>query len=243
MRRSATPWRLYLLTSVTWVLLALVGAPDTARAGLSDDAVVALRQAADRTLSGSFRIDSETTYSDGEVAQEAVDYAVSVDGARQVVMLWREGDCVGFRAGDRGYEVDPTGDGRQWVRFDARRATHQGPEGLRVYEADRWLVPRELYGVVIARRTGPLHYSGVLDLTRSAPARPEHARLDWTLVAPDPTAVPFEATLDARGRLVELTEWRSGAWLTNRLSEHGRWLRPPTPPDRDVSPAGDTYYG
>ncbi|SNT58484.1 hypothetical protein SAMN05421812_1117 [Asanoa hainanensis] len=217
------------LLFVTWVLLALVGAPDTARAALSDDPVVALRQAADRTLSGSFHIESHTTDVDGGV--RAADITATVSPARQVVVLRAYGELAGIRVADRGYV--PKGDGT-WVRFELSRLADR-PEAV-VYDVDRWLAPRDLYGVFTAKRTGARHYTGVLDRTRGLAA----TRLEAPS-RPVDLAVPFEATLDARGRLVELTEWQGGR-VTLRLSEHGRWVRPPLPPGRDIEPADDAFY-
>jgi len=225
--------RQYALLFVTWVLLSLTGAPDTAQAALSDDPVVALRQAADRTLSGSFHIESRTSYSSGEFV--GADVAATVAPARQLLVLFAYGECVGIRLGDRGFTPNSMPGGRPWVRFEMSRVAHR-PEAA-VYDVDGWLAPGHLYGVLVARRTAPRHYSGVLDLTRGPAARSE-----GVLTPGNAMAVPFEATLDARGRLVELTEGPPSSRTTLRLTEHGRWVRPPMPPGRDIEQAGDAFY-
>ncbi|MEV4617652.1 hypothetical protein AB0J74_02915 [Asanoa sp. NPDC049573] len=247
MRRSAArarvaepiPWRLYLLTFVSWVLLSLLGGPDTVPGSgsgpLPEQPVVAVQEAVARTMRSTFRV----TVADDDQTQPEL--AVALDARADVLILWNGDQLYAFRHRHDAYAINES-PGKPWYHFEWPPRTPPQELGVLYYAAfdlEAWQPTLWLDGVTQAQRTGRRTYAGTIDKRRAGPRHPGLVRDVWgdgTSSVDDDATVPFEAEVDSRGRLVRLTltTGDKGETQTFRLSGFGEPVRPPSPPPSDI---------
>jgi hypothetical protein len=256
MRRSAAvpkvsepiPWRLYLLTFVSWVLIALLGGPDAVAGSgsgpLPHEPFAAVHEAAERTLRSTFRL----TLVDDDDPPNAPRLVVAVDPGADVLMMWEDDKLGAFRVRGDAYLLQEGSD-KPWKRYAWPGETR--PEGLAIMgvagsDIELWQMPLWLIdGLVQAERTGSRTYSGTIDMRRAGPRHPGLVRDMWDNGSLGPadkaTPVPFEAAVDSRGRLVRLTLLRGDTKAspdTYQLSGLGDPVRPPSLPSADIEDLG-----
>ncbi|MGC5287381.1 hypothetical protein [Micromonospora sp. DT231] len=107
-------------------------------------------------------------------------------------------------------------------------------------------------GTVSAQEVGGGRYTGIADLNKAAEAASTEAGMREGLqstakLAKDPTAVPFEATLDADGRLTALSYTIAtkslGDLVTEmKMSDFGKPVTVEAPPAGETEAAADEMY-
>ncbi|MEU8180148.1 hypothetical protein AB0B85_26570 [Micromonospora sp. NPDC049044] len=107
-------------------------------------------------------------------------------------------------------------------------------------------------GTVSAQEVGGGRYTGVADLNKAAEAASTEAGMREGIessakLAKDPTAIPFEATLDADGRLTMLSYTIAtkslGDLVTEmRMSDFGKSVTVEAPPAGDTEAAAEEMY-
>lgn len=107
-------------------------------------------------------------------------------------------------------------------------------------------------GVVSAEKVGEGRYRGTADLEKAAEAAGANATMRQSLesgarLAKDPKAIPFEATVDGKGRLTALsytiaTNGMGDAVTDVRMSGFGAPVTVTAPPAGDVEEAAEEMY-
>ncbi|GIF47873.1 hypothetical protein DFJ67_7584 [Asanoa ferruginea] len=238
------PWRLYPLTFVTWVLIAFLGGPDAVAGSgsgpLPHEPVAALHEAAERTLRSTFRV----TIVDNDDQPGSPRLVVAVDPGSVVLLMWQDDQLFAFRDHGDTYLHNEGPYSPPWLRSDWPLPTP--PQELayllylgfdiEMHQMPLWL----LDGVTQAEHTGSRTYSGTLDTRRARPRHPGVARDYFDgggfTSGDDPTAVPFQATVDPRGRLVRLTLQTDakGGTRTWQLTGLGEPVHVPSLPASDI---------
>ncbi|WP_262286120.1 hypothetical protein [Micromonospora sp. MA102] len=210
MRRSLVPALALGLT----VLLTACGTADDAgpapaasasastAATVVADPVAAVRQGFDRSLEGTVKLDVLITVAGQNITMSS---AVEPDTGRMTLHMKTPEPVTMVATKDAVYVQQDESDGKPWLKLDRDRLR---PEGQLAQGLDLRAQAGILGGVVSAERTGDGRYTGVADSEKAVAAASsdsQRAALRRAFKVLKQKSVPFEATLDAEGRLTLLT--------------------------------------
>jgi hypothetical protein len=151
--------------------------------------------------------------------------------------------------GNAGYlKMDSLNRGKPWTKIDLTKL--KSTSSLR-QSFDLQAQTGIVGGIVTAQQAGDGRYRGTADLEKAADAAGANVTMRHSLesgakLAKDPKAVPFEATVDAEGRLTALSYTIAtdlGDFVTDvRLSGFGKPLNVTAPPAAQVEEAAAEMY-
>jgi hypothetical protein len=207
------------------------------------DPVAAVRDAMTKSL-------ASTVHIDGKVGSgpETIEFSGDVDPEARVIKLTGRApeplEMVGVD--DVLYIKQDEPGSKPWLRIDMRKLkpTSELRQSLDIRSQTGILA-----GVVSAENVAPGRYRGVADLHKAAAAAPESAQDSLKAaakVAKNASAVAFNATVDAEGRLTGLTytmETPAGPVATEMtLGRFGEPVTVTPPPDDQVEVAPEELY-
>ncbi|MFG1659697.1 hypothetical protein ACGFIY_24505 [Micromonospora chersina] len=227
MRRSIVPG---LALGLATLLTACGSAGDTGPAPAASasastaitvvaDPVTAVRQGFDRSLEQTAKLDVLITAAGHSITMNS---AVEPDTGRMTLHMKTPDPVTMVVTEDAVYIRQDESDGKPWLKLDRDRLR---PEGQLAQGLDFRAQAGILDGVVSAERIGDGRYAGVADSEKAiaaAGSESQRAILQRTFKVLKQKSVPFEATLDAEGRLTLLTytfDTAAGA-VRNELKLH-----------------------
>ncbi|MGW4497988.1 hypothetical protein ACWENR_05120 [Micromonospora sp. NPDC004336] len=169
------------------------------------DPVAVIRQGMDRSLSGTLTMDASVKAGPASIKlQGKVDPA-----ARALHITGNAPEPIEARLiGDAAYiKSDPSEGGKAWMKIDL---TKLRPGSTLRQSFDFKSQTGVIGGIVSAERVGEGRYRGITDLEKAAEAASTESGMrdgikSSAKLAKDPKAIPFEATVDAEGRVTELS--------------------------------------
>lgn len=221
--------------------------PATAPVTSAADPVTVIQQAMDRSLSSTVTLDASVKGSG--VSMEIKGRADPA--ARTLQVTGTVPEPVEMRViGDVAYiKQDSSSGDKPWIKVDLTKLRPNSPlrQSLDI-EAQTGIIG----GIVTAQPVGEGRYRGTADLDRAAEAAGTNAGLRGSLessakLAKDPKAIPFEATVDAEGRLTELsytiaTEKLGDFTSAVRMSGFGTAVTVTAPPAGETEDAPPELY-
>jgi hypothetical protein len=162
----------------------------------------------------------------------------------KMAMVLSEADLEVRVIGQDFYAKLPGVRSKPWAHFDLSRL-RKDSQLLAVTDFTRYM--GILSGVVTVESTGPGQYRGVADLNKAAAAPGNEGLKDDVDVAKDPGNIPFEASVDAEGRLTKVsftieTKAMGNADTTLTLGSFGRPVTITAPPAKDTEEAPESLY-
>ncbi|MFC3502769.1 hypothetical protein ACFOOK_17560 [Micromonospora krabiensis] len=222
------------------------GAP-SASATPAPDPVTAVRQGMDRSLAGTVTMDASM-----KAGNQAMTLSGKMDpGARVLLVTGTAPEPIEARLiGETAYiKMDSLDGDKPWMKLDL---TKLRPGSSLRQSFDFTSQTGIVGGVVSAEATGEGRYRGIADLGKAAEAASTDAGMRQGLessakLAKDPTAIPFEATVDAEGRLTALSYTIATKTLGDLVAEmkmggFGEPVRVSPPPADDTEEADETMY-
>ncbi|MCP3785697.1 hypothetical protein NLX85_20240 [Micromonospora sp. A3M-1-15] len=183
------------------------------------DPVAAVRQGFDRSLEQTAKLDVLISAAGQTITMTS---AVEPDTGRMTLHMKTPDPVTVVVTEDAVYIRQDDSAGKPWLKLDRDRLR---PDGQLAQGLDFRAQAGILGGVVSAERTGDGRYTGVADSEKAiaaAGSESQRAMLRRTFKVLKQKSVPFEATLDAEGRLTLLTytfDTAAGA-IRNELKLH-----------------------
>lgn len=207
----------------------------------------AVKQGMDRSLAGPLTMDASV-----KAGNQSITMSGKMDpAARTLHLTGKAPEPIEARLiGDAAYLKSDSLDGEKpWMKIDL---TKLRPNSSLRQSFDLKSQTGLIGGVVSAQEVGGGRYTGVADLEKAAEAASSEAGMREGLestakLAKDPKAVPFEATLDADGRLTALSYTiatkKLGDLVTEmRMSDFGKPVTVDVPPASDTEAASEEMY-
>jgi hypothetical protein len=203
------------------------------------DPVAVVQQAMQRSLSSTLAIDATV-----KVGSTTIELHSETDPAAKVLQVTGKApQAIEARViGDTAYlKMAALQRGKPWTKIDLSklRPTSSLRQSFDI-EAQTGIIG----GIANAEEVGDGRYRGTADLTKAAEAAGTNTGMRDSLeaaakLAKDPKAIPFEATVDAEGRLTELSYTVATKELGDMVSEVGM-SGFGEPVKVDAPPAGQT---
>ncbi|MGW3892660.1 hypothetical protein ACWD69_28620 [Micromonospora chokoriensis] len=207
----------------------------------------AIQQGMDRSLAGTLTMDASV-----KAGNQSITLTGKMDpAARTLQVTGKAPEPVEARLiGDVAYIKSDSADGEKpWMKIDL---TKLRPNSSLRQSFDLKAQTGLIGGVVSAQEVGGGRYTGVADLEKAAAAANTdggmRAGLESTAkLAKDPKAIPFEATVDADGRLTALSYTIAtktlGDLVTDmRMSDFGKPVTVEAPPAGETEAASADMY-
>ncbi|MEV4495546.1 hypothetical protein AB0J84_07560 [Micromonospora arborensis] len=209
--------------------------------------VAAVKQGMDRSLAGQLAM---------EASVKAGTQSITLNGkmdpaARMFHITGKAPEPLEARLiGDAAYLKSESLEGKKpWMKLDL---TKLKPNSALRQSFDMKAQTGIIGGIVSAQEVGEGRYTGVADLGKAAEAASTDAGMRDGLessakLAKDPTAIPFEATLDAEGHLTALSYTVAtksiGDLVTEmRMSDFGKPVTVEAPPASETEAASAEMY-
>ncbi|MEV1316125.1 hypothetical protein AB0J14_08575 [Micromonospora arborensis] len=222
-------------------------APSAAPATSKLEPVAAVKQGMDRSLAGQLAM---------EASVKAGNQSITLNGkmdpaARMFHITGKAPEPLEARLiGDAAYLKSESLEGEKpWMKLDL---TKLKPNSALRQSFDMKAQTGIIGGIVSAQEVGEGRYTGVADLGKAAEAASTDAGMRDGLessakLAKDPTAIPFEATLDAEGHLTALSYTVAtksiGDLVTEmRMSDFGKPVTVEAPPASETEAASAEMY-
>ncbi|MET8198571.1 hypothetical protein [Micromonospora taraxaci] len=209
--------------------------------------VAAVKQGMDRSLAGTLTLDASV-----KAGNQSVTVTGKMDtAARTLQATGKAPEPIEARIiGDTAYiKSDSADGGKPWMKIDL---TKLRPNSSLRQSFDLKAQTGLIGGVVSAQEVGGGRYTGVADLEKAAAAASTdggmRAGLESTAkLAKDPKAIPFEATVDADGRLTALSYTIATKTLGDlvsemRMSDFGKPVTVEAPPAGETEAASADMY-
>ncbi|MET8350798.1 hypothetical protein [Micromonospora sp. NPDC005206] len=211
------------------------------------DPVTAIRQAMDRSLADTVTMDASIKAGTQSITlsgkMDPASRAVQVTGNAPEPMEARLIDDAAYIKSDSLEGEKP------WMKIDLSKLK---PTSSLRQSFDLKAQTGIIGGVVSAQDAGGGRYTGTADLGKAAEAASSDSGMRQGLessakLAKDPTAIPFEATVDADGRLTALSYTIAtktvGDLVTDmRMSDFGEKVSVTVPPANETEPASAEMY-
>ncbi|MEH1098764.1 hypothetical protein [Micromonospora sp. CPCC 205561] len=211
------------------------------------DPVAVVRQGMDRSFSGTLTMDASV-----KAGPTSIKLRGKVDpAARALHVTGNAPEPVEARLiGDAAYiKSDSTDGDKPWMKIDL---TKLRPGSSLRQSFDLKSQTGVVGGIVSAEQVGDGRYRGVTDLEKAAAAASDEGGMRAGIessakLAKDPKAIPFEATVDADGRLTTLSYTIAtknvGDLVTEmRMSDFGKPVSVTAPPAGDTEEASKEAY-
>ncbi|MCX5069039.1 hypothetical protein OOJ91_24660 [Micromonospora lupini] len=221
--------------------------PSAAPATTKLEPVAAVRQAMDRSLAGTVTMDASV-----KAGNQSITLSGKMDPAAKAIHVTGNApEPIEARLiGDAAYIKSDSLDGdKPWMKIDLNKLR---PASSLRQSFDLKAQTGIIGGIVTAQEVSPGHYSGTADLNKAAEAAgPDGGMRDGlestAKLAKDPKAIPFEATVDADGRLTALSYTIAtksvGALVTDmKMSGFGEQVSVTAPPAGDTEAASAEMY-
>ncbi|MEU7750900.1 hypothetical protein AB0B57_27735 [Micromonospora sp. NPDC049101] len=218
-------------------------APATSKA----DPVAAVKQGMDRSLAGALSMQASV-----KAGAQSITLSGKMDpAARAVQISGKAPEPIEVRMiGDAAYLKSDSLEGKKpWMKIDLSKLK---PSSTLRQSFDFKSQTGLIGGTVSAQETGEGRYTGVADLNKAAAAASTEAGMKDGIeasakLAKDPTAIPFEATLDADGRMTMLSYTIAtkslGDLVTEmRMSDFGKPVTVEAPPAGETEAASAEMY-
>ncbi|MEU5911495.1 hypothetical protein [Micromonospora sp. NPDC047527] len=222
-------------------------APSAAPETTKVEPVAAIRQAMDRSLTGTVTMDASV-----KAGPQAITLSGKMDPvAKAIQVTGNAPDPIEARLiGDIAYIKSDSLDGdKPWMKIDLNKLK---PTSSMRQSFDLKAQTGIIGGVVTAQEVSPGRYTGVADLSKAAEAAGADGGMREGLestakLAKDPAAIPFEATIDADGRLTALSYTIAtksvGDLVTEmKMSGFGEPVSVKAPPAGDTEAASEEMY-
>ncbi|MFI5927009.1 hypothetical protein ACIA3K_13600 [Micromonospora sp. NPDC051543] len=207
----------------------------------------AVRQAMERSLAGTVTMDASV-----KAGGQSISLKGKVDPAAKTVHVTGSApEPIEARLiGDVAYIKSDSLDGEKpWMKIDLNKLR---PTSSLRQSFDLKAQTGLIGGVVAAQEVSPGHYSGTSDLNKAAQTASTDGGMREGLestakLAKEPTAIPFEATVDADGRLTALSYTIAtkslGDLVTDmKMSGFGEKVTVAAPPAADTEAASAEMY-
>ncbi|SCL68517.1 hypothetical protein GA0070606_4806 [Micromonospora citrea] len=211
------------------------------------DPIAVVRQGMDRSLSGTLTMDASV-----KAGPMSIELHGKVDPAARVLHITGNApEPIEARLiGDAAYvKSDPSDGGKAWMKIDL---TKLRPGSTLRQSFDFKSQTGVIGGIVSAEQVGEGRYRGITDLEKAAEAASTESGMRDGIkasakLAKDPRAIPFEATVDADGRVTELSYTIAtkslGDLVTEmRMSGFGEPVSVAAPPAGETEDADDEAY-
>ncbi|WP_141719465.1 hypothetical protein [Micromonospora peucetia] len=211
------------------------------------DPIAVVRQGMDRSLSGALQMDASVKA--GPVSVQLVGKMDPV--ARALHITGNAPEPIEARLiGDVAYIKSASLDGdKPWMKIDL---TKLRPGSSMRQSFDLKSQTGIVGGVVSAEKVGDGRYRGIADLEKAAEVASAEAGMrdgikSTAKLAKDPKAIPFEATVDADGRLTALsytvaTKSLGDVVTEMRMSDFGKPVTVTAPPAAEIEEAAEETY-
>ncbi|MGC4745567.1 hypothetical protein ACLQ28_07880 [Micromonospora sp. DT201] len=224
-------------------------APSSAAAPATSklEPVAAIKQGMDRSLAKSLTMDASV-----KAGNQSITLSGKMDPATRAFHIsGKAPEPMEARLiGDAAYIKSESLDGEKpWMKLDL---TKLKPNSTLRQSFDMKSQTGIIGGVVSAQEASGGRYTGVADLGKAAAAASTDAGMREGLessakLAKDPTAIPFEATLDAEGRLTALSYTIATKTLGDlvtemRMSDFGKPVTVEAPPASETEAASAEMY-
>jgi hypothetical protein len=250
-----------LIFVLPFALAALVAGCNTPDAGASGsaspsaapatsapaDLVETIQQAMERSLGDTVAIEAKV----GAGGQSIELKGVADPAAKTVQVSGKAPEPIEARIiGDIAYiKDDSMASGKPWMKLDM---TKLRPQSTLRQSFDMRTQTGIVGGIVTAEEVGGGKYRGTADLAKAAQAAATDAGMKESLesmskLAQDPSAIPFEATVDTEGRLTAMSydiATKSAGTVTTEmaLSGFGEPVTVSPPPAADTEEASPEVY-
>ncbi|MEU4471886.1 hypothetical protein [Micromonospora sp. NPDC023888] len=207
----------------------------------------AVKQGMDRSLAGPVSMAASV-----KAGNQSITLSGKMDpAARAIQISGKAPEPIEVRLiGDAAYIKSESMEGEKpWMKIDLSKLK---PSSTLRQSFDFKSQTGLIGGVVSAQEVGGGRYTGVADLNKAAEAASAEAGMREGIessakLAKDPTAIPFEATLDADGRMTVLSYTIAtkslGDLVTEmRMSDFGQPVTVQAPPAGDTEAASDEMY-
>ncbi|MET8229859.1 hypothetical protein ABZS77_04170 [Micromonospora sp. NPDC005298] len=211
------------------------------------DPVAAIQQAMNRSFSGTLTMDATV-----KAGARALTLNGKMDPVAKVLQVTGETPepMEARLIGDTAYiKMESPDGGKPWKKLDL---TKLKPGSSLRQSFDLKSQTGIVGGIVSAEETGGGRYTGTADLDKAAAAAGTDGGMREGLessakLAKDPKAIPFEATVDAEGRLTALSYTVAtkslGDLVTDmRMSGFGETITVTAPPAKDTEAAEEEMY-
>ncbi|WP_189194514.1 hypothetical protein [Micromonospora fulviviridis] len=217
--------------------------PASTATTVAADPVAAVRQGFDRSLARTATLDVTITAAGQTITMRS---AVDPDTGQMTLQMKAPDPVSMVATRDAVYVQQDKSDGKPWLKLDRDRLR---PDGQLAQGLDIRAQVGILGGVVSAERADDGRYTGVADTDKAiaaAPSESQRAALRKVFKVLKQKSVPFEATLDAEGRLTLLTYTfdTAGGAIRNELELHsfGEPLAISAPPASETEDASAEVY-
>ncbi|MBM0233606.1 hypothetical protein JNW91_18135 [Micromonospora sp. STR1_7] len=211
------------------------------------DPVATIQQAMERSLSGTLTMDASV-----KAGPNAITMTGKIDPvAKALEVTGKMPEPVEARLiADTAYlKMDSLGGDKPWTKLDL---TKLKPGSSLRQSFDLKSQTGIVGGIVSAEETGGGRYTGTADLDKAAAAAGTDGGMREGIessakLAKDPKAIPFEATVDADGRLTALSYTIATKTLGDlvsdiRMSGFGEPVSVTAPPAKDIEAAPEEMY-
>ncbi|SIN32179.1 hypothetical protein [Micromonospora cremea] len=222
-------------------------APASAPATSKADPVTTIREAMDRSLAGTVTMDASV-----KAGTQSITLSGKMDPASRAVQVTGNAPepMEARLIGDAAYIKSDSLEGEKpWMKIDL---TKLRPTSSLRQSFDIKAQTGIIGGVVSAQEVGDGRYTGTADLSKAAEAASADGGTREGLessakLAKDPKAIPFEATVDADGRLTALSYTIAtktvGDLVTDmRMSGFGEKVSVAAPPANEIEAASAEMY-
>lgn len=220
---------------------------DPATSAAPADPVAAIKKAAERSLSGTVAIGATV-----KVGGTTIELTGKADPAAKTLQVTGKAPepIEARQIGDTIYlKMEGLPGGKPWAKIDVNKLR---PTSSLRQSFDLQAQTGIIGGIVSAKEAGNGKYTGTADLTKAAEAASANPGMRDGLestakLAKDPKAVPFEATVDAEGRLTELSYTVATKELGDmstklKMSDFGEPVKVSAPSAGQVAEAPDELY-
>ncbi|KAB1931763.1 hypothetical protein F8271_26550 [Micromonospora sp. ALFpr18c] len=211
------------------------------------DPVATIQQAMNRSLAGTVTMDASV-----KAGPNAITMSGKMDPAAKTLQVTGKAPepMEARLIGDTAYlKMESLDGGKPWTTLDL---TKLKPGSSLRQSFDLTSQTGLVGGIVSAQETGGGRYTGTADLEKAAAAATGSTGMREGIessakLAKDPKSIPFEATVDADGRLTALSYTIAtkslGDLVTDmRMSGFGEPVTVTAPPAKDTEPASEEMY-
>ena len=222
-------------------------APSAAPATSKAEPLTAIRQGMDRSLGGTVTMDASV-----KAGNQSITLSGKMDPAAKAIQVTGkapepiEARLIGNVAYIKSSSLDSK---KPWVKIDLNKLK---PTSSLRQSFDLKSQTGIVGGIVSAQEVSPGRYSGTADLAKAAEAAGTDGGMREGLestakLAKDPTSIPFEATVDADGRVTALSYTIAtksvGDLVTDmKMSGFGEQVAVTAPPAGDTEAASEEMY-